>query len=340
MDYRLLELIAPPDTAKKARKIAKDEEVLGIWSNKIDEGCSILRILVDVRQTESLSDKLSDRFSDVSGFRIMLFTVEATMPQPELADQEESEDEDEEGSSKLVGRISREELYADVTSGSELTWVYLALVLLSTLVAGVGLVRDDVAVIIGAMVIAPLLGPNVSMALSVTLADLELGWRSLKSNAAGVFLSFGVALIMGMVMEVDLESQQLINKTSVSMGDITVALAAGGAGVLGFTRGVPAAIVGVMVAVALLPPLVNVGLLLGAGFGNLAIGSFILTITNLICVNLAGILTFLIQGVRPRTWWEAEKAKSATRAAIAIWFILLMGLAVIVWYWEHWFDTI
>jgi uncharacterized membrane protein len=137
-----------------------------------------------------------------------------------------------------------------------------------------------------------------------------------------------------LIINVDLNSQQLANRTIVGLGDITIALAAGSAGVLAFTRGVPAAIVGVMVAVALLPPLVNVGLLLGAGYRILAVGSMILTLTNLICINLAGVLTFLVQGIRPRNWWEAKKAQNAARAAIAIWFILLVILAIIIWFWD------
>lgn len=331
MDYRMLELTAPPETVKEARKIVEQEEVIGVWTENLDDGDSILRVLVNTDRTEALSDKLTENFSSAEGFRIMLFSVEATVPQPQ---KEEQEANDEESSETIVGRISREELYADVTSGSELNWVYIAMVVLSTLVAGVGLIRDDVAVIIGAMVIAPLLGPNVSMALSATLGDLDLGWRSLKTNAAGLFSAMAVALVMGFLINVDLDSQQLISRTTVSLGDITIALAAGGAGVLAFTRGVPATIVGVMVAVALLPPLVNVGLLLGAGHTSLAVGSVILTLTNLICINLAGILTFLVQGVRPRTWWEEQKAKKAYHMAIAIWFVLLVVLAVIIWYWN------
>lgn len=338
MDYRMLELSAPADTVQKARKMAKEEEVLGIWTDSLDDGTSILRVLIDVDRTEALSDRLTEKFSTADGFRIMLFSVEATVPQPEVDEKEETQTS-KDANENVVGRISREELYADVTSGSKLNAVYLAMVILSTVVAAVGLVRDDVAVIIGAMVIAPLLGPNVSMALSATLGDLDLGWRSLKANAAGLFSSLGVALLMGMLMNIDLDSQQLISRTTVSLGDITIALAAGGAGVLAFTRGVPATIVGVMVAVALLPPLVNVGLLLGSGYGNLAIGSLILTFTNLICINLAGILTFLIQGVRPRSWWEAQKAKKAARIAIAIWFILLVILGVIIWYWNLSLET-
>lgn len=333
MDYRMLELTAPPETIKEARKVVKEGEPLGVWTDTLEDGCAILRVLLNTDRTEALSDKLIEKFSSAEGFRIMLFSVEATLPQPDIEEQEESGDE-EKSTDNYVGRISREELYADVTSGSELTWVYIGMVILSTLVAGVGLIRNDVAVIIGAMVIAPLLGPNVSMALSATLADWDLGLRSLKTNAAGLLASLVAAIVMGLVLHVDLESQQILNKMSVSFGDITIALAAGSAGVLAFTRGVPATIVGVMVAVALLPPLVNVGLLLGSGYYNLAVGSIILTFTNLICINLAGILTFLVQGVRPRTWWEAQKAKKAVRTAIAIWFVLLVILAVIIWYWN------
>lgn len=335
MDYRLLELMIPDEKVEEALKTVEEQEPLGMWSDEHSNGCSVIRVLVDADKTESLSDTLSDKYAHSEGFRILLFTIEATLPQPEVEEEEEKKEEKtEDDESKLeVGRISREELYADVSSGSELSLVYIALVVLSTLVAAVGLMRDDVAVIIGAMVIAPLLGPNVSMALSVTLGDMKLAWRSLKANAAGLVASLGTALAMGMIMTIDLSSEQIISRTQVSMGDITIALAAGSAGVLAFTRGVPAAVVGVMVAVALLPPLVDIGLLLGSGYFELAIGATILTLTNLICINLAGVVTFLLQGVRPRSWWEAKKAKKATRIAIAIWFVLLVIFAVLIWSW-------
>lgn len=335
MNYRLLELMAPPKEIEEAREMIEDQSVLGVWVDRQDDGCAIMRVLLDADRTETVSDALSDRFSNVDGFRIMLFAVEATLPQPEVEESDESEESAEAGEeeAKVVGRISREELYSDVTSGSRLSMVYIGLVVLSTVVAGVGLLRDDVAVIIGAMVIAPLLGPNVSLALAATLGDTQLAWRSLKANAAGLFSSLGIALVMGLMLTVDTGSEQIISRTQVSLGDITIALAAGSAGVLAFTRGVPAAVVGVMVAVALLPPLVDIGLLLGSGYLELAIGAAILTFTNLICINLAGILTFLVQGVRPRSWWEAEKAKKATRTAIATWFVLLVAFAILIWYW-------
>lgn len=328
MDLRMLELIAPTEAANEARKILDEENVIGMWTDEWDEDRSVLRALMSMEFTEAISDKLSEKFGDVEGFRIMLFTVEATIPKPEQEDDEDNEDK-----ADGPGRISREELYADVTSSAELTPVYISMVILSTLVAGVGLILDDVATIIGAMVIAPLLAPNVSLALAITLGDVKLGLNSLKANAAGLFASLGIAFLMGLVLTVDLESEQLVSRTLVSLEHIIIALAAGSAGVLAFTRGVPGTIVGVMVAVALLPPLVDVGLLLGAGYMRLAVGAGILTITNLICINLAGVLTFLLQGVRPRNWWDEKKAQKATRIAIVTWFILLVIFAFIIWYW-------
>ena len=334
MNLRMMELIAPPETASKARKIVEDKNILGIWNDNLEDGCAVLRVLLDVEQTETISDTLSEKFGNVEGFRIMLFSVEATLPQPEIEEEENDSDDKAQG----PGRVSREELYSDVTDGSQLDPIYLAMVFLSTLVAGIGLILNDVATIIGAMVIAPLLAPNVSLALAATLGDLELGWRSLKANAAGLLLSLFVAYLMGLIFTIDPSSQEMISRTMVSLKHIIIALAAGSAGVLAFTRGVPATIVGVMVAVALLPPLVDVGLLLGAGYMQLAVGAAILTFTNLICINLAGVATFLIQGVRPRSWWEEKKAKKASRIALATWFILLLIFAVVIWYWGQ-FDV-
>jgi uncharacterized membrane protein len=85
-----------------------------------------------------------------------------------------------------------------------------------------------------------------------------------------------------------------------------------------------------MVAVALLPPLVTFGMLLGAGKLSLARGALLLTAANVICVNLAGVATFVAQGVRPRTWWEADRARRATRNATLVWLLLLLGLAAIL----------
>jgi len=129
-------------------------------------------------------------------------------------------------------------------------------------------------------------------------------------------------------------------KTEVRLDSVVLALASGSAGALAFTTGLSAALIGVMVAVALLPPLVTFGLLLGAGYWNPALTALQLFLINIICINLAGVVTFLLQGIRPAKWWEAEKAKKATRTAIVSWFLVLVLLVIVVLFWQGWFETL
>jgi uncharacterized membrane protein len=116
----------------------------------------------------------------------------------------------------------------------------------------------------------------------------------------------------------------------LNLADVILALIAGSAAAISFTSELFSALIGVMVAVALLPPLVVFGMLAGSGHWELALGSFLLFVVNLICINLAGILTFLIQGIRPLTWWEAKKARKAARIAITFWVIFLTALIIVL----------
>jgi uncharacterized membrane protein len=98
---------------------------------------------------------------------------------------------------------------------------------------------------------------------------------------------------------------------------ITVTVSKSDAAALAFTSGVSALLVGVMVAVALLPPLVVAGLLTGRADWDGASGAALLLATNAISVILAAMFVFAWRGVRPRTWWEKEKARRYFRRSVA-----------------------
>ncbi len=137
---------------------------------------------------------------------------------------------------------------------------------------------------------------------------------------------------MGIIFNVDADIPAIASRTSISISDIILAFAAGSAGALAFTTGFSGALIGVMVAVALMPPLVIVGMLAGSGQFVSALGAFMLFAVNLICVNLSGVVTFILQGVRPRTWWEADRAKKATVRAAIVWGGLLLILLTILYF--------
>ena len=101
--------------------------------------------------------------------------------------------------------------------------------ILASMVAAVGLMRDDIAVIIGAMVLASLLGPNVAMALATTLGDTRLLRRALVTNVIGMTLTLLLASAAGMIYNVDTHNPAIVARTKVDVGDILLALASGAA---------------------------------------------------------------------------------------------------------------
>jgi uncharacterized hydrophobic protein (TIGR00341 family) len=200
------------------------------------------------------------------------------------------------------------------------------MVVLSTIVAAVGLYYNSVAIIIGAMVIAPLLGPNMAMSLATALGDLTLLRQAALTGLAGIATTMVLSVILGVLLHVNPNLPEIASRNGVALGDLAVALASGCAGALAFTTGVSTTLIGVMVAVALLPPLVTFGLLLGGGHTAPALGALSLFLMNLICVNLAGVTTFMVQGIRPAIWWEKDRATKASRIAILLWVALLAAL--------------
>jgi uncharacterized hydrophobic protein (TIGR00341 family) len=168
---------------------------------------------------------------------------------------------------------------------------------------------------------------EVALSLSTTLGDLSLLRRAFLTALAGIATTMALSVVIGVLLNVDPATPEMASRNGAGIGDVAVALASGCAGALAFTTGVSATLIGVMVAVALLPPLVTFGLLLGGGHPALAIGALSLFLMNLICVNLAGVTTFLVQGIRPATWWENDRATKATRIAIGLWAALLALLA-------------
>ena len=333
MALRLIELILPEDQLHYAQGILKDCNAIGIWNENLQENKVLIRILLPADKTEEAMDVFEKHFSVVDGFRIILFPVEASIPRPQQAEEEITKREEippEKQLASNIGRISREELYNDIADSSKITKVFIIMVALSSIVAAIGLMRGNVAVIIGAMVIAPLIGPNVALSLATTLGDISLTRNALKTGITGTLTALILSIFIGYIFSINPNATEIASRTVVGIGDIVLALSAGCAGALAFTTGIPTTVIGVIIAVALLPPVVTCGMLFGAGYWDQAFHAMILTIINVISINLAGVVTFLLQGIKPVTWWEADRAKKATQRAIVIWVSLLLTLIIII----------
>jgi uncharacterized hydrophobic protein (TIGR00341 family) len=315
------------DAEMQSAKGVWEYPVLGKLKQRFSTGQILIRIVVQAERSEILIDHLADRFSKEDGFRINVLPILATIPRT-------SEDEEEIGKKaeeeKSAARISREELYDNLEAAANPSIIYAIMMALSSIVAAVGILNNNVAILIGAMVMAPLLGPNVALSLATTLGDVNLARNALKSLILGSLLAAVVSIFIGLIQPVDPLAPELILRTRVGLNEALVAIAAGCAGVLSFTTAVPGILIGVTVAVSLLPPLSAFGLLIGSGNISLASGALLLFLMNIICINLAGVATFIAQGIAPRTWWDAEKAKKATLIALIVWILLLSIILIII----------
>ena len=154
--------------------------------------------------------------------------------------------------------------------------------------------------------------------------------RAIRANLIGLTIAIGVAIAAGFLLPLNLNSNQINAFTSVEYDNVALALASGAAAVLSLTSGLSSVLVGVMVAVALLPPAAALGLLLGAGELFKAMGAAILLAVNLICVNLAAQMVLVSRGVRPRTWWQKKEAHQSVILNLALWGILLLLLLLVI----------
>jgi uncharacterized hydrophobic protein (TIGR00341 family) len=315
MPLRLIEAILPADSEPRLQTLLKEDEVVGLWFNAAKGPNVLARILLDAGKSDAVLNMLESSYGSSPSFRIYLLAVEGTLPKLK----EPEPEPDLEASRRATARIGIVELQHKVGDMLGVGKIFVTLAVISTLVAAVGLYADNVAVIIGAMVIAPLLGPNVALSLATALADYRLAWRAVRAALAGIGIVFGLALLIGAFFPVDPTTPEIAARTFVGPADLVLALASGVAGALSITTGVSSALVGVMVAVALVPPLVTLGLLVGAQYWPEAFGALVLVLVNVISINLAGVGTFLVQGVRPRLFWDAARARRATRIAILVW---------------------
>jgi len=325
MALRLLEAHLPKDMTKTAEQALEEAGAQEIWAEPGGPMGSVVSAVVGAGRTGIAIDLLHARLANVAGFRVLVLPLDAVVPRPPAR---EAEGRREAARSSLA--VSREEVYASVTDGAQLSSTYLALSVLAATVAAIGLTTNNTAAVIGAMVVAPLLGPNVGVALGFTLGDGVLLREAARSSVLGFLAAYATSLVLGLGLEADPNVPELAARTRLGLSDMILALAAGAAGTLAYTTGAPAYLVGVMVAVALLPPTVASGLLLGEGLFEEALGGFLLVIANVTALTLAAMATFLWKGMRPRNWWQEEQAKASARWGLVVFVALFAALVLAI----------
>lgn len=222
------------------------------------------------------------------------------------------------------------EIYTQISQDIDLNSTNIALVILATVIAAIGLIQGSQVVIIGAMVIAPLLKPNMALAIATTFGDLSLAIRTIKVGLIEILLALLLAILIGTFVPINLDMNEIAIRTHVEFADVILAFASGVAGAISLTVGEQKAVIGVMVSVALLPPLVVLGMLIGSQLWQSAIQTAVLVAANIVCLNLAAIATFWVKDIRPQIDWRKFQAGKITGIATVFWSLILVLLAIAI----------
>ena len=291
----IIETIAPPTNEDAITRIAKQNEAADYWISSSRDKQIAIKILVEKSKSQKIIDQLQKLMEGKSNFRVLVYPLEIALPY-------------EKKKSNSPATISREALLSQLKTQGKLDGHYMMLVFLSTIVAAIGLIENNVAVIIGAMVIAPLLGPNLALSLSTVLGQVNGILNALRTLFVGISFALLLSIALSIFYPGMALTPELLSRTTVGLGGLALALASGAAAALSITTGVSSVLVGVMVAVALLPPTVTLGLCLGIGAFAEAKGAALLLIANIASVNLTAQVTMRLKGIKPR---EEEKQRTA-----------------------------
>ncbi|MDP8906374.1 MAG: TIGR00341 family protein, partial [Thermoproteota archaeon] len=203
------------------------------------------------------------------------------------------------------------------------------MVLIATVAALVGLISNSVAVIIGAMLISPLMGPFSSIALNSALGRRKEIKGTLVFSAklvsSSILLAAAITLALHIVIPIEI-TPEIQSRTEEHPVGIVVAVLLGVAGGLAMITAIPEIIVGVAIAAALIPPAAVTGIGIGIGSFDVAFSAFLIFTSNTIGLVIGFMIIFLVKRIAPRMYPEKKKAGRVVKVNISI----LIGLAAVL----------
>ncbi len=204
---------------------------------------------------------------------------------------------------------------------------FFVLLFLATVIAAGGLIGNSSAVIIGAMIVAPLMTPMMATSLAILIGDGRNIVRSVAIVAVGVVFVMATAALMSRIaLTGGSITPEILARTAPRLLDLVVALAAGAAGAFALGReDVSDALPGVAIAVSLVPPLAAAGILLADGQAGLAGGAFLLFFTNFVAIVLAGVVLLALLGYGTVARQQASRAARRTAG-----LVIVIALVVVI----------
>ncbi len=316
---RQLQVSIPTKFREEAQDILEDysSDVSSSEGEKNDKKVVEFTVTAESNQIDELTEKLKD-IEDLESGELSIRVLE----QETLIEK----GQETRGSTSM---LSQEEIYSKAQEFSRFDVAQWGLICLSSAIAAYGLALDNLIVVIGAMMLAPMLSPFVSGALSIVVGDRTLMLESLRSGLEGVVLAIVVSFLSVLFFPVNI-THALDLVVSPGILPILLSLLVGIAAALTFVTGLRDQVAGVAVAIALVPPLASVGI--GLRMRDLVFASQAASVAfiNILSIIVAGFVTFKIIGLKPSTYYKQKEAEQIRYLLpIAVSILLLLSLPVV-----------
>lgn len=335
---RLVQVVIPAGKRQTVLAVLDDEGIDYVLTDESSgrKYTGVVYFPLPVAAVEPVLERLREVGLDDQAYTVVMSAETVVSRQFEQLEEEYAESEEADQ------RIAREELKARAEDLVSSPPVYVAMTIVSAVIATAGLLLDSPATVVGSMVIAPLIGPSMSAAVGTVIDDDELARRGFLLQVVG--MSLAVVAAAGFAAFVDVVNLvpptldpgslgQVQERVSPDFLSLAVALGAGTAGAVSLMTGVSSALVGVMIAVALVPPAATVGIGIATGNPSMVFSSGVLAVVNGLSINLAALAVLWYAGYRPQRLFRVEEARVTTirrvvliLAAIALLSVFLGGV--------------
>lgn len=308
-----VQIVIPFDKTESVYEFLHDVlEVKNIMKFNADNA-HVLQVRVSDSKIMKTIEGLKSRGVGVEYGYVDVFDLSASLPR-ETAEAD---------SIVRAASISVEGIHESVSKQASFSFDFMALVIVAAVVAGGGLIQNNVAYIVASMVLSPMMGPMMGVALGYILRDKKLFIKGTRNELIALALSFGVGAILAILLpipfinpyapqpfvDVVIANWEAGILTEITRRgyiftalDIGVAIFSGAAVAVSITKGDMSTLVGVAISAALMPPAVNVGLMLTLGLvtgsstaTTIGFWSFVLLVMNIILIDVAAAAMFRIK---------------------------------------------
>ncbi len=259
-----------------------------------------------------LVKKLNEIGVGISFGIIDILSLETTIPRFDLTEKVE-----EKKQKKITERITLQEIEDHIVEGSKPSFNYFLFIILSAIIAGIGLLQNSSVILIASMILSPLMGPILGFSFGIITKNRQMIKDSSTSQIIGLLISISIGILLGVFSRFIINNPQVSSemaaRTFPNYFDVIIAICAGIAVGFCISGSVQSSLVGMAIALSLMPPAVNVGLALMYLDTTLSIGSLILLITNILIINLSTIIVFKLKKINilPSIvpFWKGPKEK-------------------------------